>query len=202
MSVTCDRSVVSPVSSNKTERHHITEIVLKVALNTINQTKPRWHLFIFQSTEHNYTFHALPPNKEYCSWTKTTCVMWGFAITMRLWTFHSSLLRLHGQLVPNIAWMMLRSYSIKIPHFVLMGQKNIANKGILLSDRPVYKKYLLLWNYFANRTKLYIMFWKSSTIKSSFHFDQTKDMTNTMYKNMSVCFCDLKSGLTSTIWLQ
>jgi hypothetical protein len=29
-----------PVSSiNKTDRHHITEILLKVALNTINQTK-------------------------------------------------------------------------------------------------------------------------------------------------------------------
>jgi hypothetical protein len=36
--------VVSPdtlVSSiNKTDRHHITEILLKVALNTINHTKP------------------------------------------------------------------------------------------------------------------------------------------------------------------
>jgi hypothetical protein len=31
----------TPVSStNKTDRHDITEILLKVALNTINQTKP------------------------------------------------------------------------------------------------------------------------------------------------------------------
>ena len=38
--MTCDRSVVSPVSStNKTDRHDVTEILLKVALNTINQTK-------------------------------------------------------------------------------------------------------------------------------------------------------------------
>ena len=43
MSVTCDRSMVflcSPVSStNKTDRHDITEILLKVVLNTIKQTK-------------------------------------------------------------------------------------------------------------------------------------------------------------------
>ena len=32
----CDRSVVS--STSKTDRHDITEILLKVALNTINQT--------------------------------------------------------------------------------------------------------------------------------------------------------------------
>ena len=42
--LTCGRSVVfsaTPVSStNKTDRHDITEILLKVALNTINQTKP------------------------------------------------------------------------------------------------------------------------------------------------------------------
>jgi hypothetical protein len=32
----------TPVSStNKTDRHDITEILLKVALNTINQTKPK-----------------------------------------------------------------------------------------------------------------------------------------------------------------
>ena len=40
---TRDKSVVfpdTPVSStNKTERHYITEILLKVVLNTINQTK-------------------------------------------------------------------------------------------------------------------------------------------------------------------
>jgi hypothetical protein len=40
--VTCDRLVVfsgTPVSStNKTDRHDITEILLKVALNSINQT--------------------------------------------------------------------------------------------------------------------------------------------------------------------
>jgi hypothetical protein len=36
LSVTCDRSVVS--STNKTDRHDIIEIVLKVALNTISLT--------------------------------------------------------------------------------------------------------------------------------------------------------------------
>ena len=36
--MTCDRSVV--FSTNKTDRNDITEILLKVALNTINQIKP------------------------------------------------------------------------------------------------------------------------------------------------------------------
>jgi hypothetical protein len=36
VSVTCDRSVVS--STNKTYRHDIAEILLKVALNTMKQT--------------------------------------------------------------------------------------------------------------------------------------------------------------------
>ena len=41
LSVTCDSRWFSPVSStNKTDRHDITEILLKVALNTIYQTKP------------------------------------------------------------------------------------------------------------------------------------------------------------------
>ena len=44
MSVTCDRSEVffgySSSSTNKTDCHDITEILLKVALNTIKQTKP------------------------------------------------------------------------------------------------------------------------------------------------------------------
>jgi hypothetical protein len=35
-------SLGTPVSStNKTDRHDITEILLKVALNTLNQTKPK-----------------------------------------------------------------------------------------------------------------------------------------------------------------
>ncbi len=42
--MTCDRSVVfsgySVSYTNKTNRHDITEILLKEALNTINQTKP------------------------------------------------------------------------------------------------------------------------------------------------------------------
>ena len=39
MSVTCHKSWFSPVSSiNKTDRHDITEILLKVALNTITLT--------------------------------------------------------------------------------------------------------------------------------------------------------------------
>ena len=34
-------------SANKTDCHDITEILLKVALNTINQTKPYWHNWSF-----------------------------------------------------------------------------------------------------------------------------------------------------------
>jgi len=173
-----------------------------VALNTINQTKPRWHLFICQSTEHNYTFHALPPNKSIfleqkphvsCEVLPSLCVCEHFTLLFCL--------RLHGQLVPNIAWMMLRSYSIKIPHFVLMGQKNIAYKGILVSDRPVYKKISsplkLLCQ--SDQTLYYVL--KVLHKNSSFHFDQTKNMTDTMYKNMSMCFCGLKSGLTKQVQL-
>ena len=41
--VTCDRSVLSPgtlvSSTNEADRHDITEILLKVMLNTINQTE-------------------------------------------------------------------------------------------------------------------------------------------------------------------
>jgi hypothetical protein len=37
--VTCDRSVV--FSTNKTDCHDIAEVLLKVALDTINQTKPK-----------------------------------------------------------------------------------------------------------------------------------------------------------------
>ena len=33
-------------STNKTDCHDITEILLKVALNTINQTKPKLHMFM------------------------------------------------------------------------------------------------------------------------------------------------------------
>jgi hypothetical protein len=37
----------TPVSStNETDRHDITEILLKVALNTINQTKPSFRYYI------------------------------------------------------------------------------------------------------------------------------------------------------------
>jgi hypothetical protein len=44
VSVTCDRSGFSPgtpvSSTNKTDRYDIAEILLKVALNTMNQTMP------------------------------------------------------------------------------------------------------------------------------------------------------------------
>jgi len=44
VSVTCERSEFSPgtpvSSTNKTDRYDITEILLKVVLNTINHTKP------------------------------------------------------------------------------------------------------------------------------------------------------------------
>jgi hypothetical protein len=43
---------INPVSStNKTDHHDITEIVLKVALNTINQAKPKRQLVATSSDE-------------------------------------------------------------------------------------------------------------------------------------------------------
>jgi hypothetical protein len=45
LSVTCDRSVVFFGSStNKTDRHNITEISLKVALNSTKQTNKQYHI--------------------------------------------------------------------------------------------------------------------------------------------------------------
>ena len=38
LSVTCDRSVVFSGSTNKIDRHDITEILLKVVLNNISET--------------------------------------------------------------------------------------------------------------------------------------------------------------------
>jgi hypothetical protein len=57
LSVTCDRSGFSPgtpvSSTNKTDRHDITEILLKVALSILNQIKPctRELLLIIQFKE-------------------------------------------------------------------------------------------------------------------------------------------------------
>ena len=76
LSVTCDRSVVvfSGSSANKTDRHDITEILLKVALNTINQTKPN-HCC---STPNDYFFKLYPDENKFHSMgpcplcTKTT----------------------------------------------------------------------------------------------------------------------------------
>ena len=42
LSVTCGRSMVFCGSINKTDRHDITEILLKVALNTINSYIDRY----------------------------------------------------------------------------------------------------------------------------------------------------------------
>ena len=44
LSVTCNGLAVS--STNKTDRHYISEILLKVALNTINKTKPIMCVYI------------------------------------------------------------------------------------------------------------------------------------------------------------
>ena len=48
LSVTCDRSVFS--STNKTDHHDITEILLKVSLNTINQTYIYIYIFLVIGT--------------------------------------------------------------------------------------------------------------------------------------------------------
>ena len=55
MSVTCDRSVVFSLgtavpSANKTDRHNITEILLKVALNTIKQINKQTSSYILENS--------------------------------------------------------------------------------------------------------------------------------------------------------
>ena len=144
--MTCGRSVV--FSTYKTDHQDITEILLKVALNTINQTEPRWHLFICQSTEHNYTF----TKQEYCSWTKTTCVMWGFAITRHLSIICEHFPILFSDCMAN--WYQTRHESINKILISLWLDKNIANKGILISDLKLLCQL---------EPKIYMMFWRSST---------------------------------------
>ena len=54
----CDKSVVAlnihqvVSSTNKTDRHGITEILLKVVINTINQTKSKTRI-----AQYYYVFH-------------------------------------------------------------------------------------------------------------------------------------------------
>ena len=74
LSVTCDRSVGTPVSStNKTYRHDITKILLKVVLNTINQTKPSHHRLVDITIDQfkSATFCVIPKTELghgfYCS---------------------------------------------------------------------------------------------------------------------------------------
>ena len=63
--MTCDRSGFSPgtpvSSTNKTDRHDITEILLKVALSILNQTKPctRELLLIIQFEEMQKTIFVV-----------------------------------------------------------------------------------------------------------------------------------------------
>jgi hypothetical protein len=73
LSAVCDRLVVSPgtsvSSTNKTDRHDITEILLKVVLNTINKTK---RTYIIQNFYLRYMYFCIfkdnnctDPNVEY-----------------------------------------------------------------------------------------------------------------------------------------
>jgi hypothetical protein len=51
-----------PVSStNKTDRHDITEILLKVALNTINQAKPNYMLGVSTLSVFGFFYQILAP---------------------------------------------------------------------------------------------------------------------------------------------
>ena len=64
LSVTCDRFMAS--SANKTDRHDITEILLKVALNIINQIKPNHILFDQFEKKKNHVYDL------------TLCTNWRF----------------------------------------------------------------------------------------------------------------------------
>jgi hypothetical protein len=60
--VTCDRLVVfSEYSTIKTYRHDITEILLKVALNTINQAKPNYMLGVSTLSVFGFFYQILAP---------------------------------------------------------------------------------------------------------------------------------------------
>ena len=73
LSVSCDRSVVfrgTPVSStNKTDCHNITKILLKVAFNTINQAKP-YHFSIMAYYENNHNLTMDHTNHTTCHYPK------------------------------------------------------------------------------------------------------------------------------------
>ena len=54
--------VIDPKSANKTDRHNITEIVLKVALNIIKQTKK--HVVVYN----NNKYYDLNIATDYIVW--------------------------------------------------------------------------------------------------------------------------------------
>jgi hypothetical protein len=62
LSVTCHRSVVFSGYSNKTYHHDITEILLKMALNIINHTKPKRVMDLFLQVMKRLYVCVLPLN--------------------------------------------------------------------------------------------------------------------------------------------
>ena len=76
MSVTCGRFVVSsgsPVSStNKTDRHDINEVLLKVALNTIKQTNNQYRYGTFFNGDNLHLFFLNSLTSIYIM----NCVSW------------------------------------------------------------------------------------------------------------------------------
>ena len=57
--------VIDPKSANKTDRHNITEIVLKVALNIIKQTKK--HVVVYNNNKY-YDLNIATCVVDYIVW--------------------------------------------------------------------------------------------------------------------------------------
>jgi len=87
LSVTCDRSVVfsgPPVSfTNKTDRHDITEILLKVALNTLTLTLTLYAVSGFINTILSWKGFIPLSRLTYCAYLIHPIVMYYFYMSRR-----------------------------------------------------------------------------------------------------------------------
>ena len=162
MSVTCERSVVSPISStNKTDCHDRTEILLKVALNTIKQTRG--------SPEHvpGYSCHVLVqtglqiwekklyvhiPIRSYVKSRSSFSNGIGIKKTI-IWSTKTAI-RFNEVFVFIFILVLHMTVSMKC---FIMGKEKFKTKTLLLI-KTMNKEYWNLYNFF------YSSMWQSVTI--------------------------------------